>query len=152
MFFLLLLAVLLCDQLWEAFHVLTVGHDRIVGKGIHSQDHIQKIKPRVEQICRELGLQFATEENTGRMYINLQGGPAVMPSMAGGFHGQGVPSGQQPFQQQQQQYQNGGYHPQGQHSNSGHGQQNNPNAELEAEIKKDLPRIIRALRSCCVVM
>ena len=32
----------------------------IVGKGNHSQDHIQKIKPRVEQICRELGLQYVS--------------------------------------------------------------------------------------------
>ena len=45
----------------------------IVGKGNHSTDHIQKIKPRVEQICQELGLQYNTEENEGRMYINLQG-------------------------------------------------------------------------------
>ena len=52
---------------------------RIVGKGNHSVDHVQKIKPRVEQICQELGLQYATEENAGRMYINLQGGPATMP-------------------------------------------------------------------------
>ena len=48
----------------------------IVGKGNHSPDHIQKIKPRVEQVCREMGLQYNTEENEGRMYINLQGGAA----------------------------------------------------------------------------
>lgn len=48
----------------------------IVGKGNHSPNHIQKIKPRVEQICRELGLQEYTEHNEGRIYINLQGGPA----------------------------------------------------------------------------
>lgn len=48
----------------------------IVGKGNHSPNHIQKIKPRVEQVCRELGLQYHTEPNAGRMYINLQGGPA----------------------------------------------------------------------------
>jgi hypothetical protein len=46
----------------------------IVGKGNHSPDHIQKIKPRVEEVCRELGLQYHTEENEGRIYINLQGG------------------------------------------------------------------------------
>jgi FtsZ-interacting cell division protein ZipA len=45
----------------------------IVGKGNHSTDHIQKIKPRVEQVCRELGLQYYTEENEGRIYVNLQG-------------------------------------------------------------------------------
>ena len=48
----------------------------IVGKGNHSPDHIQKIAPRVEQICRELRLQYHTEENEGRIYVNLQGGKA----------------------------------------------------------------------------
>lgn len=48
----------------------------IVGKGNHSPGHIQKIKPRVEQVCQELGLQYRTEQNEGRMYINLQGGSA----------------------------------------------------------------------------
>lgn len=53
----------------------------IVGKGNHSPGHIQKIKPRVEQVCRELGLQYNTEQNEGRIYINLQGGSAQqMPS------------------------------------------------------------------------
>ena len=46
----------------------------IVGKGNHSPDHIQKIKPRVEQICQELGLEYYTEHNEGRMYVNLQPG------------------------------------------------------------------------------
>ena len=45
----------------------------IVGKGNHSPDHIQKIKPRVEQICQELGLRYETEHNEGRMYIDLTG-------------------------------------------------------------------------------
>lgn len=27
----------------------------IVGKGNHSANHIQKLKPRVEQVCRDLG-------------------------------------------------------------------------------------------------
>lgn len=45
----------------------------IVGKGNHSPDHIQKIKPRVEEICRQMGLQYNAEENEGRIYINLQG-------------------------------------------------------------------------------
>lgn len=56
----------------------------IVGKGNHSPGHIQKIKPKVEQICQEMGLQYDTEQNEGRMYINLQpgggGGAPQMPS------------------------------------------------------------------------
>ena len=46
----------------------------IVGKGNHSANHVQKIKPRVEQVCRELGLQYNTEQNEGRIYVNLQPG------------------------------------------------------------------------------
>lgn len=48
----------------------------IVGKGNHSPDHIQKIKPKVEEVCRELGLQYHTEENEGRIYVDLKGGAA----------------------------------------------------------------------------
>ena len=51
----------------------------IVGKGHHSAGGVQKIKPRVEQVCRELGLQYETEENAGRIYVNLQGGEARPP-------------------------------------------------------------------------
>ncbi|KAK4634104.1 Smr domain-containing protein [Fulvia fulva] len=53
----------------------------IVGKGNHSPNHVQKIKPRVEQVCQELGLQYHTEQNEGRMFIDLSGG-----------HGQQMPS------------------------------------------------------------
>ncbi|KAL8748910.1 MAG: hypothetical protein Q9199_007998 [Rusavskia elegans] len=89
----------------------------IVGKGNHSYNHIQKIKPRVEQLCREQGLQYSTEHNAGRMYINLQGGPPQMPqhliSDHNAYeehhlqqHGQQQHYGQQhhPQQQQGQQY------------------------------------------------
>jgi hypothetical protein len=117
---------------------------RIVGKGNHSVNHIQKIKPRVEQVCQELGLQYATEENEGRMYINLQGGPATMPpansyhqgQQHGGFHGQ---------QPQQGGYQQGGNY-------QGGNQQNGQNDELEKLAMKLLPRILKKLDGCCSVM
>ena len=67
----------------------------IVGKGNHSPDHIQKIKPRVEQICRELGLQYHTEENEGRMYVELK---------PGGSHQQQGYDYQQHHQPQHQDY------------------------------------------------
>ncbi|CAJ2510808.1 Uu.00g064330.m01.CDS01 [Anthostomella pinea] len=75
----------------------------IVGKGNHSPGHIQKIKPKVEQICRELGLQYNTEHNEGRMYIHLQ------PPSAGG-------GGVQPVQMPAYDYQQ---HQQPQHQNYG---------------------------------
>ncbi|KIN03710.1 hypothetical protein OIDMADRAFT_102129 [Oidiodendron maius Zn] len=77
----------------------------IVGKGNHSVNHVQKIKPRVEQVCQELGLQYATEENEGRMYVNLQGGPAVMPPSHSGQYGGQHGSHQQPHSAPQQGYQ-----------------------------------------------
>lgn len=105
----------------------------IVGKGNHSVNHIQKIKPRVEQVCRELGLQYATEENAGRIYVNLTGGEAVMPPSTGHQGGSsGYPGHQQGHQQQ-------------------HGQQQ-PD-ELEELAKKLLPKVLRKLeKACCVVM
>jgi len=133
--------------------VLILGS--IVGKGNHSVNHIQKIKPRVEQVCQELGLQYTTEENAGRMYINLQGGPATIPPLNqqgqghGGFHG-----GQQQHHGGQQQYggqQQGGYPGQQQGYQDGQ-QQNNDNEELEKLAKKFLPKILRKLEGCCVVM
>lgn len=67
--------------------------DSIVGKGNHSPNHIQKIKPAVEQICQELGLQYSTEPNAGRMYVNLQGGAADMPSQFMAQNGGGYKPG-----------------------------------------------------------
>ncbi len=115
-----------------------------MGKGNHSTNHIQKIKPRVEQVCQELGLQYTTEQNEGRMYINLQGGPAVMPPSHG--HGGGG-------QQQHGGYQQGGYQNGPQHGGyQGGNQQNNNNDELEQLAMKFLPRILKKLDGCCVVM
>lgn len=98
----------------------------IVGKGNHSPGHIQKIKPRVEQVCQELGLQYHTEPNEGRIYVNLTGGKVDMQHVnnwqgyqsgysnggygGGGYPGQGQQQGgyqqhSQPAYQQQPQYQ-----------------------------------------------
>ena len=55
------------------------GNHSIVGKGNHSANHVQKLKPRVEQVCRELGVRYETEENAGRIYVDLQGGEAAPP-------------------------------------------------------------------------
>jgi len=134
----------------------------IVGKGNHSPNHIQKIKPKVEALCRELHLQEHTEPNAGRIYINLQGGPAHMPEQflahnGGGYHQgygggkpyQGYHEQQQPPQMGYQQGGGDGY--QGGGGGGGGGQ--NPNAELEAEVKKYLPKVLRVIkRQCCTVM
>ncbi|KAI5200204.1 DUF1771-domain-containing protein [Aureobasidium subglaciale] len=132
----------------------------IVGKGNHSVNHVQKIKPRVEQICQEQGLQYHTEQNEGRIYINLTGGAAVPPAGYGqpqqydqSHHGkpqyqtayplsnqgqhsqQGYPSQQQGYQQNHQQQQQG-----------------TQQMDYEEEIKKNLPKVIRFLKKNCSAM
>ncbi|KAI2612404.1 Smr domain protein [Hypoxylon fragiforme] len=107
----------------------------IVGKGNHSENHVQKLKPRVEEVCRELGLQFATEENTGRIYVNLQGGEAVMP-----------PPPTIPHQQQQQHH--GGHASGGRPQQQHHQQQQQQDNEPEDLLSK----VVRKIADCCVVM
>ncbi|KAF7712123.1 Uncharacterized protein PECH_000501 [Penicillium ucsense] len=108
----------------------------IVGKGNHSAGHVQKIKPHVEQICRELGLQYSTEENAGRIYVNLTGGEAVMPPYPGHqapHHGGGQSYPGQHHQQQQQPY--------------------HPQPQQQDEMEQLVTKIVRKLeKACCVVM
>ena len=100
----------------------------------------------MEQICRELGISERTEHNEGRIYIDLTGGQAQIPPGTGyhpqyggqqHYYDQYGAAGGSPAQQQQQNY--------------GGGRQNQ-NDELEEAVKKSLPKIIRVLKSCCVVM
>ncbi|KAI9038775.1 Smr domain-containing protein [Aspergillus affinis] len=109
----------------------------IVGKGNHSANHVQKLKPRVERVCQELGLQYATEDNAGRIYVNLTGGAAEMPSYGGGQPSQHQYPGQQPHHQQQH-----------------HGQQQQQQQDpLEQAVNSILPRVMRKLeKACCIVM
>jgi hypothetical protein len=120
-----------------------------VGRGNHSAGHVQKIKPRVEQVCQELGLQYATEENAGRIYVNLTGGEAVMPSYPSHqapYHGGG---GHQSYPGQQQQQQQQPYHG-GQQQHQQQGQQQD---EIEKVVNALLPKVLRKLeKACCVVM
>ena len=112
-----------------------ISRHSIVGKGNHSVNHIQKLKPKVEQLCRELGLQYTSEENSGRIYVNLTGGPAHMPPQQ---HGQPHGGGQQ---------HHGGTQP-GQQPNPNQGQ----NDMVEEVITKFLPKLLKKLDGCCIVM
>ncbi|SPO02977.1 related to nuclear WD protein PRL1 [Cephalotrichum gorgonifer] len=100
----------------------------IVGKGNHSSGHVQKIKPRVEELCRELGLRCTTEENEGRIYVNLGG--------QGQHHGG------------QGQYHGG----QGQH-HGGQGQHHGGQGQYHGGQKQDEDDgLLGAVLKCCVVM
>ncbi|KAL2123328.1 hypothetical protein VTJ04DRAFT_3783 [Mycothermus thermophilus] len=54
----------------------------IVGKGKHSAGGVQKLKPCVEKLCRDLGLEYATEDNEGRIYVDLKGRKVTGPPPA----------------------------------------------------------------------
>lgn len=130
----------------------------IVGKGNHSPGHIQKIKPRVEQVCRELNLQYHTEPNEGRIYVNLTGGQVDMGAVqswqgyqgnyGGGYGGQQQYPGGPPqhHQQQQQPYQQqGGYQQQQQPSYQPPQQQQQQQGGGDGDI---VSQIFRALKKC----
>ncbi|KAH8171983.1 smr domain-containing protein [Sarocladium implicatum] len=125
----------------------------IVGKGHHSTGGVQKIKPKVEELCQELGLRYHTdEENEGRIFINLQGGePQPKPSY-GGYqqHHGGYQQGQHGYSGGHQQPHHG---QQQQHHGQQQQQQQGGQDELEQAVKKNLPRILKAFeKHCCVVM
>jgi len=92
----------------------------IVGKGNHSTDHIQKIKPAVERLCDEMGIAHRVEHNEGRLYLDLTGqgdipdqlpppgqshwGPGGYQGSQQGYQGHQQPAYQQPHGHQQQQH------------------------------------------------
>ncbi|OAQ68069.1 Smr protein/MutS2 [Pochonia chlamydosporia 170] len=124
----------------------------IVGKGNHSAGHVQKIKPKVEELCRELGLKYRTEENAGRIYINLQGGEPLKPGQHGGGGGYGGQTGHG-GQQHGGQY-HGGQPQHGKPPGQGQGQHGNQQQdEMEELVGKLLPRVLKKLeKACCTVM
>ncbi|EDK44235.1 conserved hypothetical protein [Lodderomyces elongisporus NRRL YB-4239] len=88
----------------------------IVGKGLHSQNGIAKLKPAVDQLCDETRLKhYIDPKNSGVMIIELNGedasniptgwgsGTITQPQQA--YHGNNQPHYQQQQHQQQQQQQ-----------------------------------------------
>lgn len=115
----------------------------IVGKGNHSTGHVQKLKPKVEELCQELGLRYRSEDNAGRIFINLQGGDPYETGHSGHQDGYGGNHQQQPHHGgHHQQPHQGGHHQQHQQQNDG--------ADIVQEL---LPKILRKLeKACCVIM
>lgn len=134
----------------------------IVGKGNHSPGHIQKIKPRVEQVCRELNLQYHTEPNEGRIYVNLTGGQVDMGAVQSwqGYQGNygGGYGGQQHQQQQQQQhyysYEQPHHQQQSHQQQGGYQQQQQPSYQPPQQQQQQdggddiVSSIFRALKKC----
>lgn len=122
----------------------------IVGKGIHSQGHVQKIKPEAERVLEAEGLSFQTEHNEGRIFVDLTGGQVhnMPPPPSGWNDNWGKPT-----------YGNGsGYPGQPQHSGGysqhhggagggGHAQQHQ-----DHEVEQVVKGCMKLFRSCCLVM
>ncbi|KAK7702078.1 hypothetical protein SLS64_009939 [Diaporthe eres] len=134
----------------------------IVGKGNHSVGHVQKLKPRVEHLCQELGLQYRTEENEGRIYVNLQGHdiphmPPPPSNYSGGGYGggshHGYPGAQHGGQQQHHgQAQHGQQHPRPPaHAGQPQGEQQQEDG-TEKLKRKVIDKLTKKLGDCCVVM
>lgn len=89
----------------------------IVGKGIHSQNHVAKIKPAVEDLCRKHNFRYSTDpHNSGVLVIDLTSGGGEVPynniapnpqwsshPNTGGYPQQ-YGNQNQPYHQQQQNY------------------------------------------------
>lgn len=110
----------------------------IVGKGIHSAEHVQRIKPAVERLCQQQGLRFWTEENDGRIYVDLsgQGGGYQQGPPPQGLHGQ-------VGNQYGHGYQSGGY---------GGGYGVGQGGQQEQVVEDLVSGLLKCLRSCCTVM
>ena len=132
----------------------------IVGRGNHSANHVQKIKPAVEKLCRELGLQFATEPNEGRIYVNLQGGavsgapplPQQPSGHLGGYHGgnNNYNNNQGYVSHPNASYAGGQNQHQNQHSNNNN---NNNNGDVEQQIEQAVVKCLpKLLKQCCTIM
>ncbi|KAI1180242.1 DUF1771-domain-containing protein [Nemania sp. FL0916] len=114
----------------------------IVGKGIHSVNHIQRLKPAVEELCDKRGLRYETEENEGRVYLYLpQRTSAHVPSSPqypaqhGGYADHAHGGNQQQYHPGQQQQHHGGQ---------------NQQEQQEEEIEKLVTKLFQ--KFCCVVM
>lgn len=117
----------------------------IVGKGNHSVGGVMKIRPRVEKVCGELGLNWKQEQNAGVLYIDLTGGQAnpdqhQRPQQHRPQQGHG---GAQPAYPGAQQH--GGQHRPQQHGGQQQ-QQDNAGADLVGLLLKKLEK------ACCIMM
>lgn len=114
----------------------------IVGKGNHSVNHVAKIKPAVEELCTQQGLEWRMEHNEGRIFINLKGqGMGGMPPPGqvqpayGGYQQQPQPH----YGNQQQQH--------------GDGHTGKPQQGFdEQEVKQAMGILRKCVKTCCTVM
>lgn len=104
----------------------------IVGKGIHSNRHIPKIKPAVEQLFDRMNLDYHTDEhNTGRIIVKLNN------------------TGYVPHQKPQHSSGGGQHHNQ----NQNHSNNNNQHQQQPQEDQSILGLLFKIVeKQCCAVM
>lgn len=97
-----------------------------------------------------MGLQFHTEHNEGRIYVDLTGGAAQPPTSYA------PPTGYNQQQYGHPQYQTayplGGAPQYGGQQQQQHHQQPQQEMDYEEEVRKCLPILNRLVRSCCAIM
>ena len=131
---------------------------RIVGKGIHSQNHLIKLKPAIEDLCQKHHFKYYVEDNDGRILIKFgEGSGQLSQGEAQNFWSNlqnyggtqsGYPGSSQP-QYPQPTYQQNQYQGQ-QHQQQYQSNQNND--LVEEVVRKAAPVVVRKLRSCCIIM
>ena len=126
---------------------------RIVGKGIHSLNHMAKLKPEIEKLCQQYQFKYHVEENEGRILVKFGQGTGQLSQVeAAGFGDNGQNFAAQQGYSSQQPYQQPNLQPyQGQQQYQSQGGQNN-NDVVEEVVKNAAPIIFRKLGQCCTIM
>jgi hypothetical protein len=126
----------------------------IVGRRNHCHCHVQKIKPHVEEVCRLLGLDFATEASEGRIYVDLTGGKVgtapPLPQQPNGYQG-GYASGGGGGGGGYNHSPNAGYPASGYQGGHQRQQQHQQQQQPQNDVEKLLLGCVCCVR-CCVVM
>jgi len=121
---------------------------RIVGKGMHSQDHIAKLKPEIERLCQQHQFKYYVEGNDGRIVVKFgQGAGQLSQGEAASYWdnrpnyapSQGYPGPSKPQGQQDQQYQ----------VFANQGKQNDM---VEQLVEETAPVVMKKLGGCCIIM
>jgi len=122
---------------------------------MHSQNHLDKLKPAIEQLCQQHQFKYYVEQNEGRILVQFgqgagqlsQGEAASYWSNRPNYNVQQGPSQSQGYQPQQQYQQ-----PQQQFQYQESQGQGNQGDVVEQIIKEAAPGIFKKLRQCCTIM
>lgn len=114
----------------------------IVGKGLHSQNGVAKIKPAIEQLCQEAHLQWHEDpKNDGVVVVNLSNGSVPQTW----YKDISSKTGNKPQQNQQQQTQ---YQPQHQMQYQPQQQQQYQPQQQEQNSNDDI--VVQLLKMLCI--